>query len=134
MIYNGTLFKVGNYTFPLHYIEADTYEVTKNVLDVDSYRDGNGVLHRNAMEHFSISVSFGTIPYLKADQIENLMSNLRTQYIDSVEKKVNIIAYVPELGRYVTQEAYMVDPHFKIKTIDESTIKYDRMTFEFIGY
>ena len=33
MIYNGTLFKVGNYTFPLHYIEADTYEVTKNVVE-----------------------------------------------------------------------------------------------------
>ena len=49
MAYSGFLFKVGNYVISgKEFISADGISITRNVQDVDSYRDADGILHREA--------------------------------------------------------------------------------------
>lgn len=52
MAYAGFLIRVGSYKIPHSWIRAETYTVTKTGQDLDSYRDANGLLHRNALTHW----------------------------------------------------------------------------------
>ena len=132
-MYSGFLLKLGNFEFPLKYIEAATYQVKRNVQDVDSYRDADGVLQRNALSHYVVTVTFNTKPNLNNQQIGELMDNIKANYLNELEKKLLVTAYVPEYNDYITQEMYMADILFTIKGISD-IIKYDRVTFDFIGY
>lgn len=132
-MYSGFLLKLGNFEFPLRYIEAATYQVKRNVQDLDSYRDADGVLQRNALEHYVITVTFNTKPNLTNTKIGTLMNNIEANYLNALEKKLLVTAYVPEFDDYVTQEMYLADPLFTIKEISD-IIKYDRITFDFVGY
>ena len=58
MGYNGYLVRVGEYTIPLGMIKANSYKITKNSQDLDSYRDANGVLHRNALDRKPDKIEF----------------------------------------------------------------------------
>ena len=51
MAYSGFLIKVGNYTVPFRYIEAKKYKCGIKGQDLNSYRDANGVLHREALSN-----------------------------------------------------------------------------------
>lgn len=133
MAYSKYLIKLGNFEFPLKYIEASSYQIKRNVQDVDSYRDANGVLHRNALAHDVLSVTFTTKPNLTSTQVGELMNQIRSNYINVLEKKLLVTAYVPEYDDYVTQEMYLADIPFTIKGISD-IIKYDRITFDLVGY
>ena len=132
MAFNGFLLKVGTYEFPARYIEYATYQAKKNVQDLDPYRDANGKLHRNALEHYAVTVTFNIKPNLTNKQIGELMDNIRKNYLNESERCALVTAFVPELNDYVTQEMYLADPLFTIKEISD-IIKYDRTTFNFIG-
>lgn len=132
-MYNGFLLKLGNFEFPKKYIEAKTYIVTLNGQDLDSYRDGDGVLQRNALEHKVVSITFNTKPNLTDKQVGELMENIRKNYLNPIEENVIATVFVPKLNDYVTQEMYMADNPFTIKEISD-IIKYDRITFDFVGY
>ena len=133
MAFNGFLLKVGNFEFPAKYIEYATYQAKKNIQDLDPRRDANGVLHRNSLEHYVITVTFNVKPNLSNTQIGELMENIRANYTNEMERCALVTAFVPELNDYVTQEMYLADPLFTIKEISD-IIKYDRTTFNFIGY
>ena len=133
MAFNGFLLKVGNYEFPARYIEYATYQVKKNVQDLDPYRDANGKLHRNALEHYVVTVTFSIKPNLTNVQVGELMRNIRENFTNELERCSLVTAYVPEMNDYITQEMYLADPLFTIKEISD-IIKYDRTTFNFIGY
>lgn len=133
MAYNGFLLKVGDYEFPLNYIEYGTYVAKKNIQDLDPQRDANGYLHRNTLEHYIVTVTFNIKPNLTNIQIGELMRNIGNNYINQLERRAIVTAYVPEQDDYITQEMYLADPLFTIKEISD-IIKYDRTTFNFIGY
>lgn len=133
MAYSGFLIRAGNYTIPVKFIQLKSYKVTRNVMDLDSYRDANGVLHRTALEHVPIKIEFNT-PYLTGEQMQELLKKIADNYISSEERKVMITAYVSETDEYVIQDMYMPDLEFTIYSIKGATIIYEPLRIAFIGY
>ena len=135
MAYQGYLIKVGNYTIPADkFIKADSYSVTRNVQDLDTYRDADGFLHRTALEHSPLRVEFETVPMLTDTTFEIYMSQIRANYTIPRERKVSATVWVPELGDYVTQNMYMADPQVSIYGTYGGKTHYNSVRFAFIGY
>ena len=79
MAFNGSYYiKVGDYPIPLKYMFKGSYKVSVNTQDLDSYRDGNGKLHRNVLPHQADKLEF-EVPYTTVKQFRTLMDNLRQQ-------------------------------------------------------
>lgn len=134
MAYSGWLIKVGDYKIPHSWIRAETYQVTKNGQDLDSYRDANGKLHREALEHWVAKAEFETPPLKTNIEVAQFMGNISKNYINSVEKNALVTVYIPELDNYVTQEMYVPDITFTPYYADEKIIKYNQFRIAFIGY
>ena len=137
MAFAGYLFRVGNYEVDgTRYINWSKYNVTRNVQDLDSYRDANGVLHRNALDHVPLKIEFETRDNLTNADMATFFGSIRSNYISETERKALVTLYVPEYDEYVTQEMYMSDPQFKIKHIEPGTniIHYESVRVAFIGY
>ena len=135
MAFNGTLVKVGNYTIDAgKYIKANSYKVTRSVSDLDAYRDANGELHRNALDHIVYKVDFETPAMLDNLSLSALFKAIQANYINPKERKVSLTLYVPELDDYITQDAYMPDPEVSIYAIMDGKIKYNAVRLAFIGY
>lgn len=131
--YGGYLIDIGGYRFN-RVIKADSYKVVMNSQDLDSYRDANGRLQRNALSHNPIKVEFETRAMLTNSEFASIMSKIRGSYINSVEKALNATFYVPELDNYVTQKVYMADITPQIYGTYRGVIHYDPIRFAFIGY
>lgn len=137
MAFNGTLFTAGSYQVTGEkYIDYGKYNATMNVQDLDSYRDANGILHRNALEHIPLKVEFETRENLTNEDMEAFYGSIRSNFTDATQRMLSVTAFVPELNDYITQDCYMPDPQFKIKRIDynTNTIYYESIRFAFIGY
>lgn len=152
MAYNGYLIKIngssgdyelgvtkkdskGRITFDTKkFIKADSYSVTLSGQDLDSYRDADGLLHRNALAHTCIKVEFETAPMLTNKEVAELMSNIRSRMSDQVEKKVSVTAYLPETDSYVTADCYIPDIQFPIYGTYGNVIHYDAIRLAFIQY
>ena len=137
MSFNGTLISFGDYSINkgtfLNNISAQSYKAVKNVQDTDSYRNANGVLVRNSLEHIPITVEFDTLPITNKEW-QKLITNIKKNYIIELERKVSVTAYVPEDDDYITQEMYMVQPEPVIDYIEEDTIYYLPIHIKLIGY
>lgn len=132
-MYSGFLLKIGNEIFNMKYIKEKTYKGYVSVQDLDSYRDANGLLHRETLSHVPIKCEFETIP-LNNEQYEQIMDMIRRNYINELERKVTITAFILEYNGYVTQDAYMVEPQPQIQTIKDNKIQYAPLRIAFIGY
>lgn len=132
-MYSGFLLKIGNEIFNMKYIKEKTYNGYVSVQDLDSYRDANGLLHREALSHVPIKCEFETIP-LNNEQYEQIMDMIRRNYINELERKVTITAFILEYNGYVTQDAYMAEPQPQIQTIKDNKIQYAPLRIAFIGY
>lgn len=134
MAFSGYLIKIGvNDTFYNKYIVGASYKVAKKIIDVDSYRDANGVLHRNAMDHLSYTIEFDVKP-LDNVRMETLMSSIRSNFTTPKERKLSVTFWVPEDNDYVTASMYMPDPEFNIDHLTAGKIFYKSTTLKFIGY
>ncbi len=134
MSYNGYLIKVGDYTIPQDKIRATSYSAVLHVQDLDSFRDANGVLKRTAIEHTVPEVNFELVPMLTNEEVSQIFSNIRNNYIVSNERKVSANIYVPELDTYITQDMYMPDVSFPIYGTYDGKITYNAIAISFIGY
>ena len=135
MAYGGYLVMVGSYTIPLSFIKAESYKVTHLIQDLDSYRDANGVLHRNALTHVPDKCEFECVPMLTNTEISAVLSSIYGQFTNVHERKASVTIYIPELDDYVTNEdMYMPDPEFSIYYADNTIIQYNSVRFAFIGY
>lgn len=135
MSFAGYLVKVGDYTIPADkYIKSQTYKVTLNVQDLDSYRDANGVLHRVALSHRVGKVEFETPAMMTNVQMAELFNNIANNYSVPAERKFVGTFYVPELDAYLSQDMYMSDPAFTIYGIFDDVIKYSSVRIAFIAY
>lgn len=132
-MYSGFLLKIGNEIFNMKYIKEKTYKGYASVQDLDSYRDANGVLHREALSHVPIKCEFETIP-LDNEQYGQIMDMIRRNYINELERKVSITAFILEYNGYVTQDAYMAEPQPQIQIIKDNKIQYAPLRIAFIGY
>ena len=134
MAYQGYLVKVGSYTIPMSIIKAESYKTTLNSQDLDSERDADGVLHRNALSHQPNKIEFETVPLLTNIQMSAIMANIRSQFTNTKEKKASVTLYVPEKDSYTTEDMYMADITFDIYYAGKDIIKYNPVRFAFIGY
>lgn len=136
MAYRGWLIKVGNYTIPANkYIRAGSFVCAPHVQDLDSYRDANGKLHRDALEHIPVKVEFETPAMLTDLEYDaDFMANIRRNYINKTEKKAIVTVYVPEYNDYVTQEMYMPDIEPTMYGNYGGRIHYNATRIAFIGY
>lgn len=133
MAYRGYLIDINGYHIPLKFMRADTYKVSLNGQDLDSYRDADGYLHRQALEHTVPKIEFNT-PFMDNEQVEELMSNIRSHYTNSTEKKLQVLCYIPELNDYWQGDVYMPDVNFQIYRITGEKIEYSETRIAFIGY
>ena len=130
------LLRVGSYEIDgTKFINWSKYNVTRNIQDLDSYRDASGVLHRNALDHVPLKVEFETRENLTNADMAEFFGNINSN-LDAKERKATVTVYVPELDAYETQEMYMADPQFKIRRIEPKTnvIHYESVRVAFIGY
>ena len=138
MAYSGYLVKVGGassgYSIPLSFIKADSYKVTNLIQDLDSYRDTNGVLHRNALPHYAIKCEFECVPMLTNAEITTVVNAIEAKFSVAAERKATVAVNVPETDSYVEQAMYMPDPEYQMYYADSSMIQYSSVRFAFIGY
>lgn len=135
MAFEGYLLKVGDYEIPADkYIKSQSYSVTRNIQDLDSYRDADGVLHRTALDHIPLKVEFETPSMLTNKDVAELFGNIQNNFFVDSERKASVTVYVPELDEYVTQDMYMPDPKFQMYGIFDEVIKYNPIRIAFIGY
>lgn len=134
MAYNGYLLKVGDYKIPLGYIAAESYSAYRNIQDLDSYRDGNGKLHRTALSHVPNKVEFDTRNMLTNLQFADLMGNIKKNYKNIGERKATVTLYIPETDSYITQDMYMADIQPQMYGVFDDVIKYMPVRIAFIGY
>lgn len=143
MAYNDYLLKIkgtsgsfaSDYEFPKTWIEAETFKVVRGVQDKDSYRDGNGVLHRTALAHTIYKGEFQVRENIKASEYNAIMEQIQGRYINVTERKLRIDAYVTETGQYTGSiDVYMPDPEVTIKKIIKNDLVYKTIRFAFIQY
>lgn len=135
MAYEGYLLKIGNYTVEQgKYIKANSYSAYANVQDLDSYRDADGVLHRNALTHVPIKVEFETPAMLTNDTFADFMNKIKSNYISAAERKVHARVYVPEYDDYVEQDMYVPDIKPTLYTTHGGKIRYNAIRIALIGY
>jgi len=134
MAYAGYLIKVGTYTIPLSIIRAETYSAYESTTDLDSGVDGNGELHRNALEHKGYKAEFETVPMLTNTEFGNFMSTIKAQYTNVPEKKAPITLYVPEYDDYVQVNAYEPDIKPVMYYAGADKVVYEQIRLAFIGY
>ena len=131
---SDTLFKFGNCSFA-NKIKADTYNITPNARqDLDSYRDADGILHRNALSHTASIIEFDTIP-MWSTEFSSLMSSLTSNYINTSERDANCTYFDVENGTSKSGHFYL-DSNFKasIKQVWGGLILYDACHFKFVEY
>ena len=135
MAYEGYLIKVGNYEISRErFIKAKSYSAKLNVQDKNSYRDGNGILHRNVLDHTPLKAEFETPAGLTDVDIEELFGNIESRFISGKERRVLVTAYIPRLNSYVTQEVYMPEPDFPMRSAFKDKVIYEPIRIAFIGY
>lgn len=134
MAYKGYLIKIGNYTFPLSMIKAETYKATNYGQDLDSTRDIDGILHRTALSNTAPKVEFETRNMLDNTQMSSIFANIQANYTNAIEKKASVEVYVPELDKYVTSDMYMADFEPTMYYADETKIQYTSTRMAWISY
>lgn len=132
-MYSGFLIKVGEYEIPLAYMLASSYKTAYETLDLDSYRDSNGVLQRTALGHKVPTVEV-QIESLNDTKMGALFGGITRNYINATEKKVLATVWIPELNGYVSADMYIPTVDITIRTVNEKEINYDPFTLKLIGY
>lgn len=137
MGYNGYLIKVGTYEIPMKFIALEGYKVTPNMRqDLDPFRDNNGVLTRNVVTNMPSKIEFNT-PYLFRKDMQTLMTNIRSQFTNSAEKKASVTFFCEDIDDYKTEDMYIPDVPFEMyhRNADSFDLSlYKPTTIKFIGY
>ena len=107
MAFNGSWYiKVGNYPIPLQYMFKSSYKVSSHVQDLDSYRDADGVLHRNVLPHVAHKLEFET-PMLYNRDFRTLINNIQQNMTNLLARDVTLTYYDEESDSYKTGSFYM---------------------------
>lgn len=131
MAHAGYQLKVGTYEVPNKFIKYDSWQSTYETLDFDSYRDANGLLHRNAVSR-KLKVEFET-PIMYKSDFDTFMTNIRGQ-LTGLEQYGQVKAYIDELGDYVEQKCYLVNVNPKIQQNSPLGLIYQPCRICFIAY
>ena len=135
MAYNGYIMKFGNDEFDMGWIFRDTFAITPNRRqDLDSYRNANGKLVRNVLDHTATTITFQSKPMTRHN-FALMMEFIRDHFSNAHERKLSITYYSPDINAYKTGNFYM--PDFEVTTIMQKKsgeLLYNTCTLEFIEY
>ena len=144
MAYNGYLLKIkgvgsgeysSDYTFPLQYVLEKTFKPVRGIQDKDSYRDGDGELHRNVIPAKIAKVEFQLRENIKASEYDAIMANIAGRYTLAAERKCKIDLFLPETCEYTGYiDVYLAEPEVTINRVNESELWYASIRMAFIGY
>ena len=125
---------------PDEYIRYDTFKATYQPIDVNSGESmASGRLYRKVLKRRKLKVEWN-IPACTDTQMQKFFTLLRDRWVGERGQKLYIKAYIPSLGKYVSDMAYLTsDLNFAIikKTENNSPIKelmYGETRVAFIGY
>lgn len=135
MAFSGYLISIGSNPekFFEKFIVCQSYKVSKKIIDLNSYRDGNGELKRNALDHVSYTITFDVKP-MNNTRMQTFLDGIRSNFSIPKERKVSVTFYNPESDSYVTSDFYMPDPEFTIEKIENGQVYFKTTTIKFIGY
>ena len=135
MAYNGYIMKFGNDEFDMGWIFRDTFAITPNRRqDRDSYRNANGKMVRNVLDHTATTITFQSKPMTRHD-FALMMEFIRDHFSNAQERKLSITYYSPDINAYKTGNFYI--PDFEVTTIMQKKsgeLLYNTCTLEFIEY
>lgn len=133
-MYNQALVKFGNFRLDVNrWIKADAYTVLKSSQDLDSYRDEDGVLHINRLDHSIYKVEFEIAAGKTDTEIEALMTAIKNNYTDAKKKIGRCTIYSPEDCGYVEVEVYIPDITFSIYGTYNGHLTYNSIRIALIG-
>ena len=122
MAFDGWLLKINGEIFPNNLIALESYKCTPDqIMDLDPYRDGDGVLHRNALPHTATSIEF-TTPPMHLPDVERL--NRYIQHGARVQCEIEY--WNTNTSSYKSGTFYIADVPYEIINVDEvkKTILY----------
>lgn len=115
--FDGWLLKINGELFPNNLIAYDSYSCTPDqIMDLDPYRDADGVLHRNSLPHTATSIEFTTPPMYLID-----MERLNHFIPHGNRVQCTIEYWNPNTSSYETGTFYIADVPYEIINVDEET-------------
>ena len=128
MAFYGYLMKIGSTQLPMKFMSIKSYKSIPNrQQDLDSYRDGDGVLQRNILPHKVTTIEFST-PYL------HLSDKIELQAILPSRTRLTIEYWNDETNTYTTGDFYIPDVTYEIYRVDGNDIIYAPIQYQFIQY
>lgn len=127
--FQGYLLKIEGKILPMKYIQ--TYTVTPNqVQDMDSYRDVEGVLHREIVTHTPSKIEF-TTPYLWLEDKKIFQSFFPSR---NQNPKIAVEYWNDEGNDYKIGKFYMPDIQYQIYRVKNNNIQYQPFRVALIEY
>jgi len=131
-MFEGYYLKLGNDIIPAEFIKHDSYQGILNTVDVDSYRNANADLVKNTV-NTKVKAEFET-PYLYMAKKNELMTLIRSHYINPLDRSLMLTTYVDELDDYRTCKVYLVDPQFKVQQNSPYGVIYQPTRIAFVEF
>lgn len=129
------LFQFGSLVFD-KYIKYDGYDQTPNVRqDLDSYRDADGVLQRNALKHTATGIEFDT-HVMWFEEYKKMISDMTASYINFNERDAMCSYYDFESLKMKTGHFYL-DSNWKVHMMwrpKEERFLVGEIHFSFVEY
>jgi hypothetical protein len=120
--------------FPEKYINWASYKSTPNsVSELDSYVNTNNKLIRKVAKNTRSKIEFNTIP-INDVELAEIWEWLKGNMSNTLEKKLNIIAWNEQDHEYQNYEVYVPDISYVAKRHDANHIYYESVRFAFISY
>ena len=115
LAFEGWLLTINGELFPNELIALESYKCTPDqIMDLDPYRDGDGLLHRSALPHTATSMEFSTT-YLPLKDTETL--NAFLPHGNRVQCTIEY--WNPTTSSYTTGTFYISDIPYEIVNVDE---------------
>ena len=136
--FEGWLIKFGEQIMPNGYLLVEGWESTPNQrTEIDAYRDGNNVLHRETSENFKSKIVMSVANLDLADKMR-FLDIVNSGMIDTKERKVDVTYWNDEINQYITSPTgfYIPDIKWVIESVDEEekNIHYKKFTITLIEY
>ena len=136
--FNGWLIKFGEQIMPNDFLVVEGWEATPNQrTEIDAYRDGNNLLHRETSENFKTKIVM-SVADLDLEQKIRFLEIIKAGMINERERKVNVTYWNDETNQYVTSPTgfYIPDIKWVIERVDESgrNLHYKKFSISLIEY
>ena len=136
--FNGWLIKFGQQIMPNDFLVVEGWKAIPNQrTEIDAYRDGNNLLHRETSESFKTKIVMSVADLELAEKIR-FLEIVNAGMINARERKVNVTYWNDETNQYVTSPTgfYIPDIEWVIERIDEDNlnIHYKKFTITLIEY